>query len=112
LGLLDRFKKKEKVEEAVIVNLNGTELGREIYRAHDLSTLEDQLISVLDGDSVGTFDGNELGSEGATLYLYGPDAHRLYAKIEPVLRTSPLCRNARVIVRQGGPGALQVEIQL
>jgi hypothetical protein len=112
MGLLDRFKKKEQPEQAVIVMLRGTGQDHAIYQQYDLSTLEDQIIATLDGTGLGTFDGNEVGPEGATLYLYGADAENLYTKIESTLRAYPLCRDSLVTIRYGGPGADQREVQL
>ncbi len=112
MSLLDRFKKKPKAEQAVIVALPGSGLDQGVYDQHDLSTLEDQIMESLHGTTLGTFDGNEIGPTGCKLYLYGPDAETLYAKIEPVLRSHPLCQSATVTVRRGGPGAQQRKVQV
>lgn len=112
MSLLDRFRKKPKAEQAVIVALAPSGLDQAVYDQNDLTTLEDQIIQSLQGTSLGAFDGNEIGPSGCTLYLYGPDAEALYAKIEPVLRSHPLCQSARVTIRQGGPGALQRETRI
>jgi hypothetical protein len=69
-------------------------------------------MGIFDGTSIGELDGNEVGPEGAVLYLYGPDAESLFTKIEPVLRSYPLCQRASVIVRQGKPGSPQREVNL
>jgi hypothetical protein len=44
--------------------------------------------------------------------MYGPDAEKLFAAIEAVLRGYPLCQRARVEIRRGGPGAKSREIRL
>src|SRR5262249_42745499 len=90
--------------QAVLVHLVGY--------THDLTTLEDQLIEVIEAGALGEFDGNEVRPAMTTLFMYGPDAERLFAGIESTLRASPFCRNARVVVRRGGPGADQREVRL
>jgi len=73
--------------------------------ADDLATIEDQLTTVLEEDGLGEFDGNETGPTETTLFMYGPDAERLFAGIEDTLRAYPLCKGARVVIRRGEPGA-------
>jgi len=99
-------------EQAVLIHLNGTDLPQSVYDDNDLMTLESQLTASLDGAGVGELDGNEIGPEGAVIYLYGSDAERLFTKIESVLRNYPLCQKARVVIRQGKPGSPQREINL
>lgn len=113
MGLIDRiFGRRKRVDQAVLVHLDGAGLPDEVYAECDLATIEDQLCAALEREPVGELDGNEMTPTGATLFLYGPDAERLFAVVEPVLRAYPLCRNARVIVRRGGPGAEQRELGL
>ena len=112
MSLFGFFKQKKsaaKVDECVLIILDGSSLPDEIYQQYDLSTLEDQLIEVIGKNGVGELDGNETGPMETTIYTYGPDADRLYEIIEPVLVTYPLCENARVVIRHGGPGAPQTE---
>jgi len=101
-----------KASQAVLVHLDGASLPSEVYAEYDLSTLEDQLIDAISEQSLGEFDGNEIGGGGAVLYMYGPDAERLFRGIESVLRAYPLCRNARVVIRAGEPGAPEREVHL
>jgi len=98
--------------EAVLVHVDGTGLPDEVYEEYDLSTLDDQLIEVIERESLGEFDGNEVGPTETTLYMYGPDAERLFSGIENTLRAYPLCRGARVVIRRGGPGSKQRELRL
>jgi hypothetical protein len=99
-------------EHAVLVHLDGTSLPDEVYEENDLVTLEDRIIAAVTEAATGEFDGDELVDAGATIFLYGPDADALFASVEPVLRIHPLCRNARVEIRRGGPGAPQREVRL
>jgi hypothetical protein len=110
--LFGSTKSSTKNEEAVLIHLDGTSLPDEVYREFDLSTLEDQLIEAITAHQAGEFDGNEIGDTETTLFAYGPDAKRLFEVIEPILRAYPLCRNARVVIRQGQPGSPQTETKI
>lgn len=99
-------------QQAVLVYLDGQGLPDDVYKKYDLSTLEDQLIEVIDANSLGEFDGNEIGPAGSVLYMYTPNAEALFIGIEPTLRAYPLCQNARIVIRQGGPGAQAREFYL
>lgn len=118
MGLFKRRKGQqtppaEKPEDqAVLVHLDGRGLPNEVYERYDIVTIEDQLIELLEGTGLGEFDGIERGQGEATLFLYGPDAELLFAAIDPLLRAYPLCRNARVVVRRGAPGAPEREVRL
>ena len=45
----------------------------------ELSALEDQLTETIKVAHVGEFDGNEIGQGELKLYMYGPDAERLFS---------------------------------
>ena len=118
MSILKRlFGKKDEAQthseqQAVLVHLDGVGLPAHIYREYDLATIEDQLIDVIEREGLGEFDGNEVGPVETTLFMYGPDAERLFAGIEPTLRAYPLCQAARVEVRPGGPGTSSREFRL
>jgi len=99
-------------EQAVLVYLDGSGLPDEVYEKCDLATIEDRLIEVIEQKKLGEFDGNEIGPNETTLFMYGPDAEKLFAGIESTLRNYPLCNGARVVVRHGGPGSSEKEIKL
>jgi Domain of unknown function (DUF5076) len=71
-----------------------------------------QLRPLLEQTGVGDYDGDEFGPEEVTLFMYGPDAEALFRVIEPALLAYPLCQNARVIIRPGGPRTRGREIRL
>jgi hypothetical protein len=115
MGLFDKFlKKKEqpKLDECVLIYLDGVNLPDDVYNECDTSTLEDQLIEAIKRDQAGELDGHETGERETTIFTYGPNADDLYRAMEPVLATYPLCRNARVVIRKGGPGSPQTELKL
>ena len=98
--------------ECVLVHLDGTSLPDNVYEECDVMTLSDQLGEAIEHHGLGEYNGDEHGPTETTLFMYGPDAERLYIGIEPVLRAYPLCQNARVIIRRGGPGAPERELRL
>ncbi len=98
--------------QAVLVHLDGVNLPDHVYQENDLATIESQVTEALSRLGLGICDGNEMGPTESTLFLYGPDAEKLFAGIESVLRANPLCQGARVVLRQGGPGSPEREIKL
>ena len=68
--------------------------------------LEDKLERAINAARAGQFDGNEVAADGSegTLYMYGPDADRLFATVKPILESSSFMRGARVTLRYGPPG--------
>jgi|ERR1041384_3143776 hypothetical protein len=103
MGLFD--KKKDQIAaaamQAVVVQFNfpSGNLDR-------IFELEDQLAKTVEGASVGELDGNEIAVDGRDnlFYMYGPDADKVYAAIEPVLLSWDLLSEARVLLRYGPPG--------
>ena len=68
--------------------------ARSLYRDSDVATLEDKLARAIQDGDLGELDGNEIGPAETTLFMYGPDAERLFAGIESALRAYPLCQHA------------------
>jgi hypothetical protein len=99
-------------DQAVVIVLDDGEMERIADGNCDLGTLEDMLMERLDSDDTGVLDGSECGPAGTTIFLYGADCEKLFASVEPVLKSYALCRNGRVMIRSGGPGAEQREIRL
>jgi hypothetical protein len=88
-------------EHAVIVhffNYGSTDLQR-------LFALEEQLEQAIADAGVGEFDGNEIATDGSDgyLYMYGPDADRLFEVVRPVLESVDFTRGAQVVKRYGEP---------
>jgi tetratricopeptide (TPR) repeat protein len=84
----------------VLIELDGIHLPESVYRECDVATLENRLEEVLDMAGCGELDGHETGPENTTLFLYGEDAEALFRAVDPILREYPLCRGARVTIRQ------------
>jgi hypothetical protein len=98
-------------EHAVIVHFEygSTDLSR-------LFALEEQLEQAIAVAKAGEFDGNEVAADGSDgyLYMYGPDADRLFAAVRPALEGAGFMRGARVVLRYGPPqdGVRKVEFEL
>ena len=101
---------------AVIVHLElsnrnfGIEAEREAIFA-----LTDRMEAAINAAAVGEFDGNEFGGGECTLYMYGPDADRLYNAVVGILQGSRLSRGGHVVKRYGDPqdpGAREVKLPL
>lgn len=99
-------------QQAVLVHLDDADLPDAVAETCDLATLGERLNEVVRRDGLGEYDGDEVGPTGATVFLYGPDAERLFAGIEPTLRAYPLSQHARVVIRHGPPGAPEREVRL
>lgn len=103
--LLGQTRKSELTrpgEHAVIVNFGygRTDPG-------PVFALSDLLEQAICSSSVGEFDGNELAADGSdgSLYMYGPDADRLFAVVRPILESTSFMRGARVKLRYGPAGS-------
>jgi len=89
--------------QAVTVYLRGDVPADETCPTCDIMELEMLLDEALEPDALGWYDGDAVGPDEWILFLYGPDAEALFAAIEPVLRSYPLCRNALVEIQANGP---------
>jgi hypothetical protein len=92
------------MEQAVLVHLPLTDhpFGSDRERAA-IFGLADMLRDAIDDQGVGLFDGEAWGGGLCVLYMYGPDADRLFAVIEPILKAAPLARGGFAIKQYGAP---------
>jgi len=74
--------------------------------------LEEAIESALREDRAGEFDGHDLRDGVWTLYLYGPDASRIFESVAGVLRGARLDPSSHAIMRFGGRGASEERIAL
>ncbi|MER8652936.1 hypothetical protein [Mesorhizobium sp. M0586] len=90
------------MEQAVIVYLllSGGQFGAPEER-QSVQVLEDRLEQAVSNAHVGEFDGDEFGEGKCTLYLYRPDAEKLFLVIEPVLKSSAVAAGGYAIKRFG-----------
>jgi hypothetical protein len=102
---LSKFGDEIYTQQAVLVHLRLIDhpLGSDRERAA-VFDLEDMLRDAIDDQGVGLFDGEEFGEGRCVLYMYCPDADRLFAVIEPILKAAPFARGGFAI-KQYGPAA-------
>lgn len=89
------------------------------YGQTDLEPLfevERQLEAAIDKAGVGEFDGNEIAVDGTdgSLYMYGPDADKLFEVVKPVLESAD-CLSEVVVRLQYGPpedGVVEKEVRV
>jgi len=100
----------KQVDHAVLVNFDYIG-SRDLTPLFDL---EKKLEAAIDPARVGELDGNEVATDGSdgTLYMYGPDADRLFETVKPVLEGCHFMRGARVTLRYGSIGADQRQLIL
>ena len=67
--------------------------------------LEDALEAAITAAGVVEFDGNDIAQDGSDghLYMYGPDADRLFAAVKPILASVDFMQGATVRLRYGPP---------
>jgi hypothetical protein len=87
----------------VYLELSDPDFGTEAER-ESIHALTDELDEAIASAGVGEFDGDEFGDGTCTLYMYGPDADRLFATVEPILTRSPLTAGGHAVKRYGSAG--------
>ena len=100
------------MEQAVIVHLPFDEENSSL---DDIYKLEEMLEKAIENAEVSEFDGDEVGEGECVLYMYGPDADRLFEVAQKILTSSGLAGGGHVIKRYGeadDPKAKEVRISL
>lgn len=92
-----------KAEQAVFVYLYCSDLPDEVVNPGELAKLQGQIRSALADKANGVLERPEIDGESVTLSVYGSVADDIFHAIEPMLRVSPLCQGAKVLIRPGGP---------
>ena len=117
MGLFDKWLKSKSgdskpPDHAVFVyfKLSDDDMGDgEIDDA--IYSMEEDLRRLIETSGSGEFDGDEWGGGLCQLFIYGPDADRLFEVIQPELLKAHGLPLTRIIKRYGGPGAQQTEMQ-
>jgi hypothetical protein len=81
--------------EGLAVYLNGTDLPDAVYETCDLNVVYEELGRLV--GSAGRVVSHWQGPRETALYLYGPSADAMLARIRPFLDSYPLCQKARVV---------------
>jgi hypothetical protein len=85
-------------EQAVIVHFDYGNADWKPFFEFE-KTLEDAISK----SGAGDYDGNELAVDGrdGSLYMYGPDADKLFEVAKPILLSTALLKNITVTLRYG-----------
>jgi hypothetical protein len=81
---------------------SGSEFGSTEERAV-VHRFTDKLASVIEEQRAGVFDGDEYGNGQGALFMYGPNADRLFDVVYPLLSAWELLRGGHAIKRYGMP---------
>lgn len=85
-------------EQAVVVHFSyGSKNLKKLF------ALEDKVEAAIKQARTGEYDGHDIAITGADghLYMYGPDADKLFLSVKPVLEAEPFMRGATVTKRYG-----------
>ena len=63
------------------------------------------LAAAVEAAAVGAFDGDEFGGGECSIFMSGPDADRIFAVVDPLLRAWPVAQGGVAVRRYGPPGA-------
>jgi hypothetical protein len=88
--------------EGLAVYLDGVNLADSVYEKCNINELAGKILGTL-ASVGGEIRGSWVGRNETSIYMYGPNAETMFARIEPILASYPLCHNARVIIRFGNP---------
>jgi hypothetical protein len=85
-------------EHAVIVSFD--------YGSNDWKPFfdwEEKFEAAVEAAEIGEYDGNEMAVDGSggMLFLYGPDADKLFAVVRPQLEAATVLKNVVVTLRYG-----------
>jgi len=96
-------------DQAVLVNVPLQGAAGDFADLHELG---ERLADRIEEAGAGEFDGDMIGKDRAVIYLYGPDADRLWHAIDGVVRAASLPVGAYVVKRYGPPGSPEARIDL
>lgn len=90
------------------IRLGNDEFGEpgEVEAMHEL---QDELSAAIARAKAGELDGDELGAGVCTIYMYGPDADRLWNAVAPVLEKHTFRHGSEAVKRFGAPGEAREE---
>ena len=98
-------------EQALLLRLRLPE-GRAGDETPTIVALEESIENALRRQGAGEFDGHDLRDGVWTLYLYGPDARRIFESVAEVVRGARLDSSSHAIMRFGERGAREERVHL
>ncbi len=102
----------ETIDEtiAVYIKLSNDKYGTEEER-DSIYQFTDKLVEVVLKSGAGVFDGDEFGNGECGLFMYGPNADRLFSAVESLLRSWKPLEGGYVIKRYGAPDGQSERIE-
>ena len=88
---------------AVYFKLETANFGT-IEEMQEIHSFAGQLAQTIEASKTGVYDGDEFGEGECGLFMYGPDADRLFDVVYPLLSSWEKMRGGRIIKRYGQPG--------
>ncbi|MGA7829095.1 MAG: hypothetical protein WCA04_15665 [Geobacteraceae bacterium] len=98
-------------KEGLAIYLDGIGLPDEVYETCTADGLAGLIYGKLTSLG-GEIRGSWVGPNETAIYLYCPDAEKMFAVLEPILAAYPLCGNARVVIRHGNPALLPRTVRM
>lgn len=95
--------------QCLAIYLDGTSLPDEVYANLDFEAVVAAIGAAAGGNS---YRGPWQGPQETGVFLFGPDAEAMFARVEPVLRRLPIGQNARVVIRHGKQSLTPREIRM
>ncbi|SRR5579875_3026851 len=90
------------MEQAIIIHLQLSDKSFGSYKEREaLFSLQNQMAKAIKDANAGELDGDEFGQGECVIYIYGTDADRLFAVVEPLLKSCPLTLGGYAIKRYG-----------
>ncbi len=99
--MIDQSDVQLDVSQSVVVYFRCT--GDDLAPVY---ALERTLTEVIADAGVGVYDGHEialLDGDDAYLFMYGPDADKLFEAVQSTLQGDPLLKGAKATLRYGTP---------
>jgi len=93
-------KPQQDSEHAVIIHFNYGQPNLD-----PLFDLDEKLREAISQADAGEYDGHEIAMDlsDGSLYMYGPDAYKLYSAVEPILVSASFMIGATARLRFGPP---------
>ena len=100
-------------EQALLVylKLSDDEFG-DFEEREALFRLEDEIEPKVLSSGAGEHDGHEFGGGFGTLYMYGPDADKLFDVVIGSVRNHPARDGSYIVKRYGDVGAREERVNL
>ena len=101
----------QEPKEWIVVNFRlstGQEFGSTDERAL-VHQFTQRLAALIEESKAGNYDGDEYGGGQGALYMYGPDADRLFEVVSPLLSAWELLKGGHVIKRYGEARSEQID---